>query len=262
VASRLTATESAQHILDANQRGTEIVSVLVTAGPSAGARMLFTRAGPSEGTLGAPADDAAAQALAGSVFDSREPTLADGLFAELHAPAEQLLIFGAGHIALPLADLAVRLTFSVVVLDDRDEFAAADRFPATARVMRLDLADPLNGLVIDHNTYVVLVTRAHQHDFDLLRAMLYLDPQPRYIGMIGSRRRVRAAFTALLDGGVPREKLAAVHAPVGLDIGAETPAEIAVSIAAEIIRVRRGGSAQSIGSEERVLERFFSGPAT
>jgi xanthine dehydrogenase accessory factor len=262
VASRLTATESAQHILEANQRGTEIVSVLATAGPSAGARMLFTRDGHSEGSLGSATDDDAAHALAGSVFESREPTLADGLFAELHAPAEQLLIFGAGHIAMPLADLAVKLAFSVIVLDDRDEFAAADRFPAAARVMHLDLADPLHGLAIDSNTYVVLVTRAHKHDFDLLRAMLYLDPQPRYIGMIGSRRRIRAAFTALLEGGVPREKLTAVHAPVGLDIGAETPAEIAVSIAAEMIRVRRGGSAESIGSEERVLERFFTGPPT
>lgn len=261
MATRLTATEAAQFILEAHQKGIELVSVLATGGAAAGARMLVFRAGESAGTLGSADLDDAARALARTVFDAREPGLADGLFAELHTPAQQLVIFGAGHIAVPLAELGVRLGFAVVVLDDREEFASAARFPAEARVQPLDLADPLRGLTIDANTYVVLVTRAHKHDFDLLRAMLALPAQPRYIGMIGSRRRIRAAFTALLEGGSSKEQLAAVHAPVGLDIGAETPAEIAVSIAAEIIRVRRGGSAASLGSEERVLERFFAEPS-
>jgi xanthine dehydrogenase accessory factor len=258
VPTHLTAADAARLILKANQHGDELISVLATAGPAAGARVLVFRDARMEGTLGASALDDAARDLALHVFESRAAELRGGLFAELHAPSEQLLIFGAGHIAVPLAELGVKLAFSVTVLDDRDEFASADRFPPEARVLRLDLGAPLLGIEVTRDTYVVLVTRAHAHDFDLLRAILSLDEQARYIGMIGSRRRVRAAFTALLEGGIAREKLLAVHAPVGLDIGAETPAEIAVSIAAELIRVRRSGTAESIATEERVLERFFA----
>ena len=88
-------------------------------------------------------------------------TLHHAAFGELHAPSEQLLIFGAGHIAVPLAELGVKLAFTVTVLDDRDEFASVDRFPAPARVLPLDLADPLRGLLVRRDTFVVLVTRAH-----------------------------------------------------------------------------------------------------
>lgn len=230
--------------------------MLCTVGSDAGRRLLVYKTKTAVGDL----DDAAAPGLAQRVFVSREPTLENGLFAELHSPPEQLIIFGAGHIAVPLAELGVKLAFSTIVLDDRDEFADASRFPLYARVHRLDLADPLKDISITATTYVVLVTRAHAHDFDLLRSIVALDVQPRYIGMIGSRRRVRAAFTALIEGGVMRDKLRQVHAPVGLDIGAETPAEIAVSIAAELIRVRRSGSAETLTSEENVLDRFFPHP--
>lgn len=262
MAAPLTATACAHHVLAANRRGEEVVSVLATAGAAAGARLLVARDGAVTGTLGSSALDAAALTLARAVFEAREPRLEQGLFAELHAPAEQLVIFGAGHIAVPLAELGVMLAFDVTVLDDREEFAREARFPPAAQVRLLDFATPLADLAIGPLTYVVLVTRAHKYDFDLLRAILANERQPRYIGMIGSRRRVRAAFTALLDAGVAKEKLENVHAPVGLDIGAETPGEIAVSIAAELVRVRRGGSADTLASEERVLERFFTGPAT
>jgi xanthine dehydrogenase accessory factor len=231
--------------------------VLATVGDSAGARLLVSGAGIVAGTLGSRALDDAATALAAQVSSSRDPLFAEGLFGELHAPAEQLLIFGAGHIAVPLAALGATLGFAVTVLDDRDEFASVTRFPTAARVTLLDFNAPLENLAMGPLTYAVLVTRAHKHDFDLLSALLEREQQPRYIGMIGSRRRVRAAFTALLEGGVPKQKLEHVHAPIGLDIGAETPAEIAVSIAAELVRVRRGGSAESLSHEERVLERFF-----
>lgn len=257
MAPALTATECARRIVDANERGEELVSILATTGGSAGARILVARDGVVAGTLGSSSLDDVATALAIRTFTAREPTLADGLFAELHAPAEQLLIFGAGHIAVPLAELGTTLGFAVTVLDDREEFASLARFPTAARVSVLDFDAPLANLTIGPLTYVVLVTRAHKHDFDLLSAILESDRLPHYIGMIGSRRRVRAAFTALLDGGVDREQLERVHAPVGLDIGAETPAEIAVSIAAELVRVRRGGSAESLSHDERVLERFF-----
>ena len=255
----MTASEAARRILAANQRGDEIVSVLCLRNAQ---RILISSDDVRSGSLGSPELDDAAADIARSAFVERAPVLTDELFAELHVPVETLLIFGAGHIAVPLAEIGVKLGFAVTVLDDRDEFATEARFPAEADVRVLDYDQPLRDVTIDRNSYIVLVTRAHKYDFDCLREVLTLETQPRYIGMIGSRRRVRAAFTALLDGGIPREKLETVHAPVGIDIGAETPAEIAVSIAAELIRVRRGGSEVTLSEQERVAERFFAEPLT
>jgi xanthine dehydrogenase accessory factor len=165
---------------------------------------------------------------------------------------------GAGHIAVPLAELGTRLGFSVTVLDDREEFATAERFAPEVRVMRSDFAiDPFAGVHIDGRTYVALVTRGHRWDFDCLQRLVAAAVRPRYVGMIGSRRRVRAALQALLRAGVARDVLATVRAPIGLEIGAETPAEIAVSITAEMIAVRHGVDVQSITARERVLERLL-----
>lgn len=252
------AADAARHILRILEHGGRVVSVLAT---DSGSRMLVVDDGSAIGTLGSADLDSSARQLAAEVFATGVAQLRANLFAELHAPAEQLIIFGAGHIALPLSEMGVKLGFNVTVLDDREEFAIRERFDARVRVLRLDLESPLTGLNIDSATYVVLVTRAHKHDFALLRALLAAPARPRYAGMIGSRRRVRAAFHALLAGGVAREELQHVHAPVGLDIGAETPAEIAVSIAAELIRERRGGSGKTISGDERVLDRFFSEPS-
>ena len=107
------------------------------------------------------------------------------------------------------------------------------------------------------NTYVVLVTRGHKYDYECLRRLLTRDPLPAYLGMIGSRRRVRATYAQLLDEGVSRERLTRVRAPVGLDLRAQTPAEIAVSVAAEIVASWRGGTGEPLSNRERILERFF-----
>jgi xanthine dehydrogenase accessory factor len=236
----LKATEAAQLILDATARGAELVLVIAL---ETGDRAIVYPDGTVLGEI------ANARELAERVFAEREPVFVDGFFAELHAPAESLLVFGAGHIGVAVAELGAELGFAVTLLDDREEFPAHKK---------IDFATPLRELRIDENTYVVLVTRAHEYDFDCLRDLLMLEQQPRYIGLLGSRRRVRAAFTALLEAGVERAKLEKVHAPIGLDIGAETPKEIAISIAAELIKVRRGGTGESVAEEERVLERFFA----
>ena len=164
---------------------------------------------------------------------------------------------------MPLARLGAMLGFRVTVLDDREEFADEARFPEAARVIRADFADPFRDLRIGRRSYVVLVTRAHRYDFDCLSHLLQATPdptaRPRYVGMIGSRRRVRAAFEALLEAGYTRAQLETVHAPIGLDIGAETPEEIAVSIAAEIIHVRSGhqGNTAPRSALERVAHRLI-----
>lgn len=166
------------------------------------------------------------------------------LYVEAHRAPDELVIVGAGHIAVPVSKLGVMLGYRVIVLDDREALATAERFPGAAEVRRMEFHDPFRGLTIGPRTHILLVTRAHRYDFDCLHQLLLRsDVSPAYIGMIGSRRRIRAAFLALLEAGVPREKLAAISAPVGLDIGAETPEEIAVAIAAELVALRRAGTA-------------------
>jgi xanthine/CO dehydrogenase XdhC/CoxF family maturation factor len=249
--------EAARIIAKAHQQGVELVTITVLTGSAGGTRFISRAADSLEGSV-EPELDARAQILANDVWQSRASICDHGLFAELHAIAEPLIIFGAGHIAVPLANLAHDLGFHVTVLDDREDFAQSARFDEGVRVLQLDLAQPLRDIAISAQTSVVLLTRAHKHDFDCLRVVLQQPLLPRYIGMIGSKRRVRAAFTALLQGGISRELLSYVQAPIGLEIGAETPTEIAVSIAAQLIQVRRNKTiSSSMTNDARVLERLL-----
>ncbi len=172
------------------------------------------------------------------------------VFFEVHLPPPHLIIAGAGHIGMALAELGKINGFRVTVVDDRPAFANRERFPTADEVVVAPMAQVLREMPVDENTYVVLVTRGHQLDFECLQAMI--GRRVGYLGMIGSRRRVRAVFQLLAEEkGVPREHLAHVHAPIGLDIGAETPAEIATAIMAEIILVRRGGTGRPLSELTR-----------
>ncbi|HXH21317.1 MAG TPA: XdhC/CoxI family protein [Dehalococcoidia bacterium] len=154
------------------------------------------------------------------------------------APAT-LLIVGGGHIGLSLATMGAHLGFSVAVVDDREMYANAERFPMADRVMAGDVAAHLRAFPISSNTYVVLVSRGHKVDELALREVV--GRGAAYVGMIGSKRRVSTVLRHLAEEGYPVADLERVYTPIGLDIGAETPEEIAVSILAEIIMVRRGG---------------------
>jgi xanthine dehydrogenase accessory factor len=149
-----------------------------------------------------------------------------------------LYIFGGGHVSLYLARLARTVDFRIVVMDDRAEFANFERFPFADEVLLRPYDRAVEGLSLDENTFVVIVTRGHLHDLEVLRQVI--NSEASYIGMIGSRRKKNLLFQQLLQEGVPQERLDQIHAPIGLDINAETPAEIAVSIVAELISVRAG----------------------
>jgi xanthine dehydrogenase accessory factor len=167
------------------------------------------------------------------------------LFVEVQRRPPTLIIVGAGHVAQPLATLAKLIDFEVVVIDDRPQFANAERFPQADRVIAAPFRPTLRDWPIDADTFIVLVTRGHSHDVECLLEVL--DSPARYIGMIGSKRRVRAVFDLLeQEQAIPREKFDRVYAPIGLDIGAESPAEIGVCIIAEVIKVYRGGRAESL----------------
>jgi xanthine dehydrogenase accessory factor len=175
------------------------------------------------------------------------------IFIEPFVPNPVLLIAGAGHIAAPLAALAHLMNFSVSVTDDRASFASRERFPTAKQLLVDDIESILKNYPITPRTHVVLVTRAHAHDVQGLRAII--DSPAPYIGMIGSQRRVWAVFKLLHEEGVPSEKLARVRAPIGLDLGGSTPEEIALCIMAEIIMLRHGGT--GIAMSESLRDRYM-----
>lgn len=161
----------------------------------------------------------------------------------IEAPAT-LLIVGGGHIGLSLAIMGEHAGFSVAVLDDREAYANRERFPMADRVMAGDFEEHLRDFPIGGHTYVVLVSRGHKQDELALRQVV--GRNAAYVGMIGSRRRVSTVLRHLAEEGFPIDDLEKVHTPIGFDIGAETPEEIAVSILAEVIMVRRGGSGRQM----------------
>ncbi len=264
----LDAAAAAALTLETVERGGSTAALLAVTGRLAGRRLVLEvdAAGRehAHGTLGAQtldttALDAARAALA-------DPRRADGLvrldretevYVEVRRPVLDLIIVGAGHIARPMARIGADLGYRVWVLDDRPDFATRERFPEAHAVMRADFSDPFRDVPLHERTHILLVTRGHKYDYDCLVRVLAEDPPPAYVGMIGSRRRVRATFVQLLADGIERDRLGTIYAPVGLDIGAETPEEIAVAVAAELVKVRRGGSGVSLRDQEHVAERFF-----
>ncbi len=156
----------------------------------------------------------------------------------------ELIIFGGGHIAQPLANIGNLLGFRVTVVDDRPDFASPERFTGICKSICCSFDDIEKVLRLGPASNVVIATRGHLNDMDCLRRVIRYPIA--YLGMIGSRRKVKAIKEQLLEDGIEIEKIEKVHMPIGLDIGAQTPAEIAVCIAAEMIKDRRGGNAGSL----------------
>ena len=156
-------------------------------------------------------------------------------------PEERLIVLGGGHIALPLVDFASKAGFSVVIADDRPSFANTLRFPSAQSVICESFEKVFNSLHVTANDYVVIITRGHRYDMLCMEKLLQ-GTEPLYVGMIGSRRRVKALKDTLIEQGYDKDRMNRVHTPIGLPIGAVTPAEIAVSILAELIACKRLGT--------------------
>lgn len=169
------------------------------------------------------------------VTQTRENTT---IIAEPFYPEERLIVLGGGHIALPLVDFASRIGFFVAVVDDRPSFANTGRFPSASHVICETFEKAIEQLKITQNDYVVIITRGHRYDQTCLEKLM-TGMEPFYTGMIGSHRRVATVKDLLISQGYDRERLGRVHTPIGLPIGAVTPEEIAISIAAEIIACKR-----------------------
>jgi xanthine dehydrogenase accessory factor len=234
-----------------------IVSAQGSTPQRVGAKMLVFADGRTVGTIGGGCYENDAFWKAKEALQSRKPLLVkydltddfaqeSGLicggnmqvYIEPLESTPHLYVIGAGHVGFHLAKLAHTIGFKIHVLDDREKFASRERFPEAADVTVDSIPEWLRNAVIPSSAYVVIVTRGHTHDLDALRSLAARDL--RYLGLIGSKAKIKRIYDALQAEGMPAEYLHNVHAPVGLDIGAISPEEIAVSILAELIAVRRG----------------------
>ena len=257
-------SEFLSYVISSLECGQPVVLATVVGGEGVPGRMLGRKLvikgdGGSASSLGSSVLDRRVAEQAGEILrarsspqlfpfplnaqESSELRLAPGssltVFIDPMWPPEVLLIAGAGHVAQPLSRLGKMLGFRVVVIDDRPALANAQRFPDADEIRCVPYLEGLNGFPIGTSTYVVIVTREHEQDEAALRAVL--DSPAAYVGMVGSKRKVADILGRLESEGVPRERIERVYSPIGLDIGAQTPEEIAVSIAGEIVNIRRRG---------------------
>jgi xanthine dehydrogenase accessory factor len=238
-------------------------------------RMLVREDGSIAGTIGGGCVEAEVWAAAKEVMQAESPrkitfnlnseaNYDNGLicggtleiFVEPILPQPVLYIFGGGHISIALANAASSAGFAIGVIDDRESFANRERFPM-AREIYTSFEDAFTKIEPGPATYMVIVTRGHKDDMRVLGWAV--GTSPRYIGMIGSKRKVLSVYRALEKDGISPEQFTNVHAPIGLDIGALTPEEIAISITAELIAIRRG--ATNLPHKAMKIENATTAPA-
>jgi xanthine dehydrogenase accessory factor len=237
-----------------------LVTIVSTTGSTpqrVGAKMLVFGDGRIVGTIGGGCYENDAFGKAREAILSRAPQLVHyeldddfaqetglvcggqmDVYIEPIEPSPELYIVGAGHVGFHLARIAQEVGFRVHVADDREKFANAERFPTATEIVVDDIPSWIARASIPAHAYVVIVTRGHTNDLEALRALAPRDL--RYLGLIGSRAKVARIYDELSASRMPAEMLTRVHAPIGLDIGAVTPQEIAVSILAELIAVKHG----------------------
>jgi xanthine dehydrogenase accessory factor len=250
-----------------------LVTVVATEGSTpqkAGAKMVVHADGRIAGTIGGGCVEAEMTWRARQVIETQAPQLTsydltpdqageDGLvcggrmqvFIEPLVGTPTLCLFGAGHVSQALARLAKPAGFRVEVADDRAKFANAARFPNADRIVVDDWTAAASQLTLGRNSYAVVLTRGHGGDTEALHAVL--GRGLRFVGLLGSRPKLVHVAAALEERGVPLPEIAKIHCPLGLAIGAATPEEIAVSILAELIAVRRGVDPLAAGSMKAEL---------
>ncbi|CAN5209940.1 XdhC family protein [soil metagenome] len=216
--------------------------------------------GRVHGSLGDGALDERATAVAREALregGARVVPLDEGheLLVEPVVSKPRLVVIGGGHVGHALARQGALLDYEVTVVDDRAEFAQRERFPGAQEVMRADMVEALRTMPIGWNTFIVIATRGHKLDAQCLRAAIATSA--RYVGLLGSRRKTILIERMLRDEGVAEERLRAVRAPVGLDLGGRTPAEIALAVLAEITQERHGGTARPLRLSDALVERAF-----
>ena len=222
-------------------------AVIATSLRESSRKLLISEDGETSGTLGTPELDREAQTVALELMRKRaSSTVSLGpdsqpVFFEVHGPPPTLIVFGAGHVAMPLISLAHDLGLKTVVVDGRPRFATRERFPDVDQLLIGIPSEIAETLAYTSSTFVVLT--AHDYKYDLPVLKVVLPAYPAYVGLLGSKRRGHAIKEFLREGGMDPALLDQLHVPTGLDIGADTAAEIALSILAEAVAIKSGRSA-------------------
>lgn len=244
--------QEAMRMRDRGEKGVLVTLISVDGKPPEGkaSKKLFKSSGQKVGAFhAAEAIEEEVSTEMESLLKERKPRVLEVIAKEAGSSWKQMdlllepvfseptvYLFGAGHVSKELAPLAKKVHFKVVVIDDREMFANRERFPEADEIVVSDFEKSFEGLRIDGQSYIVIVTRGHLYDGFVLEQAIATDA--RYIGMIGSKRKIETLYRNLMAKGIPREKLDRVYAPIGIDINSETPEEIAVSIVAQLIKVR------------------------
>lgn len=267
---------------DALARGETVALVTIVRAQGStpqrvGAKMLVFADGRTVGTIGGGCYESEAFWKARDAISSGRPSLVrfdlnddiageSGLicggqmdvFIEPLSASPHLYIAGGGHVGVCLARAAAEVGFRIHIVDDREKYASSERFPDAEEVVVDSIPGWLEQAAFAPPAYVAIVTRGHQHDLAALRAVA--TRELRYVGLIGSKAKVTRIFDALREEGIPADALRRVHAPIGLDLGAVTPQEIAVSIVAELVAVRHGKLDAGAPSDVETLTMRFTPP--
>ena len=224
-----------------------------------GSKLFMREDGSALGTLGSPDLDASAlkEAFELMVHGKNKYVVTGSgaeYFIEAYTTPPQLVLCGGGHVSKSIAPLAKTLGFRVFVTDDRVEFANAERFPEADIIVAKTPEDALDELPINPNTFIIVATRGHRYDNVALAAAARTSA--KYVGLLGSKRKIILIYEDLMRMGISNERIRELRAPIGLDIGARTPEEIAVSIMSEVLMFRLGGDGSVMKLEERLLRRI------
>ncbi len=224
-----------------------------------GSKLFMREDGSALGTLGSPDMDASAlkEAFELMVHGKNKYVVTGSgaeYFIEAYTTPPQLVLCGGGHVSKSIAPLAKTLGFRVFVTDDRVEFANAERFPEADIIIAKKPEDALDELPINPNTFIIVATRGHRYDNVALAAAARTSA--KYVGLLGSKRKIILIYEDLMQMGISNERIRELRAPIGLDIGARTPEEIAVSIMSEVLMFRLGGDGSVMKLEERLLRRI------
>lgn len=231
------------------------------SGIETGRKLFIREDGTTIGSLGSKSIDADAVGRGSQlmIHGSNEYVVTENgteYFIEGYTSPPKLILVGGGHVSKAISSMADKLGFHVYITDDRSEFANNERFPEAKETIAMKPAQALDQIHITKNSFIVVATRGHKYDSDALAAAAKTSAS--YVGLLGSKRKIILIYEALVRMGLPKDRIKDLRAPIGLDINARTPDEIAISIMSEILMFQLGGSGANMKLEDKLIEKIFS----
>ena len=231
------------------------------SGTETGRKLFIREDGSTTGSLGSQAidNDAISRSRQLMVHGANEYVVTENgteYFIEGYTSPPKLILVGGGHVSKAISSLADKLGFHVYVTDDRIEFANKERFPESKQTIAMQPEDALKQINITKNSFIVVATRGHRYDSDALASAA--KTAASYVGLLGSKRKIILIYEDLVKMGIPKDRITELRAPIGIEINARTPDEIAISIIAEMLMFRLGGSGKNMKLDEKLVEKIFS----